>query len=172
MQEISSLPQNIIDQINIELNKYPEEQKRSAIMSSLQIAEKEFGYLSNHVIELVANYLGIPPTQAMEVATFYNMYNLKPTGKHKISICTNLPCALLGSVDNYNYLREKLKLTRDEDCIQHSETTKDGKFTICSGECMGACGDATVAILNNRKMILGLNKEKIDQLINELEKDV
>ena len=149
-----------LKQIDRELAKYPKEQNRSAIMGALRIAQVELGYLSDETISYVAEYVGIPAAQALEVATFYNMYDLHPVGKHKITVCTNLPCALRGGMAAGEYLKEKLG-------IGFGETTKDGKFTLVEGECMGACGDAPVLILNNHKMCSFMTKDAIDQKLAE-----
>lgn len=151
-----------LKQIDVELAKYPTDQRRSAIMSALRIAQVEKGWLSSEIIEFVAQYVGIPPVAAYEVATFYNMYDLKPVGKYKLTVCTNLPCALRGSVDAGEYLQQKLG-------IGYGETTPDGKFTLVEGECMGACGDAPVMLLNNHKMCSFMNAEAIDKKLAELE---
>lgn len=147
--------------IDVELAKYPAEQHRSAIMGALRIAQVQLGHLSVETIEEVANYVGIPPVQAYEVATFYNMYDLQKTGQYKITVCTNLPCALRGGVDSAAYLKEKLG-------IGFNETTPDGKFTLMEGECMGACGDAPVLLVNNHKMCSFMTPEAIDQKLAEL----
>lgn len=149
-----------LKQIDRELAKYPKEQNRSAIMGALRIAQVELGYLSDETISYVAEYVGIPAAQALEVATFYNMYDLHPVGKHKITVCTNLPCALRGGMAAGEYLKEKLG-------IGFGETTADGKFTLMEGECMGACGDAPVLIVNNHKMCSFMTKEAIDQKLAE-----
>lgn len=148
-------------QIDVELAKYPADQRRSAIMASLRIAQVEKGYLSPETIEYVANYVGIAPAAAYEVATFYNMYDLKPGGKYKLTVCTNLPCALRGGVDAAEYLKKKLG-------IDFGETTPDGKFTLVEGECMGACGDAPVILVNNHKMCSFMTEEAIEQKLAEL----
>ncbi len=147
--------------IDVELAKYPEDQRRSAIMGALRIAQVELGFLSTETIEEVANYVGIPPVQAYEVATFYNMYDLQKTGQYKITVCTNLPCALRGGVNSAEYLKEKLG-------IGFNETTPDGKFTLVEGECMGACGDAPVLLVNNHKMCSFMTPDAIDQKLAEL----
>ena len=147
--------------IDREVAKYPADQKQSAIMSALRIAQQEKEWLANETIEFVANYLGMPPMAAYEVATFYGMYNLKPTGKHKLTICTNLPCALSGGAHAAEYLKQKLG-------IDFNETTPDGMFTLKEGECMGACGDAPVLLHNNHTMCSWMTEEKIDQLIEGL----
>ena len=149
-----------LKQIDFELAKYPKEHNRSAIMGALRIAQVELGYLSVETIAYVAEYVGIPAAQALEVATFYNMYDLHPVGTHKITVCTNLPCALRGGMAAGEYLKEKLG-------IGFGETTKDGKFTLVEGECMGACGDAPVLILNNHKMCSFMTKDAIDQKLAE-----
>ena len=149
--------------IDRELTKYPSDQKQSACMSALAIAQDEHGWLSNELMDEVAQYLGMAPVAVYEVATFYNMYNLKPTGQHKVTVCTNLPCALSGGADAAEYLKHKLG-------IDFRETTADGKFTLMEGECMGACGDAPVLLVNNKRMCSFMSNEKLDQLVEELKK--
>jgi NADH-quinone oxidoreductase subunit E len=151
-----------LKKIDKELAKYPHEQRRSAVMAALQIAQVECQYLSNELIHYVADYLQIPPVQALEVATFYGMYNLKPVGKYKLVVCTNLPCALSGGVNAAEYLKEKLG-------IGFGETTADGKYTLQEGECMGACGDAPVILVNNHKMCSFMTPDAIDKKLAELE---
>jgi NADH-quinone oxidoreductase subunit E len=147
--------------IDRELAKYPADQRQSAVMSALAIVQDERGWLSNDSMDEVAQYIGMPPIAVYEVATFYNMYNLKPMGQHKITVCTNLPCALSGGVDAAEYLKSKLG-------VGWKEMTKDGKFTLVEGECMGACGDAPVLTVNNKRMCSFMSKEKLDQLVMEL----
>ncbi len=147
--------------IDRELTKYPADQKQSAVMSALAIAQDEHGWLPNELQDEVANYLGMPSIAVYEVATFYNMYNLKPMGRHKISVCTNLPCAFSGGVDAAEYLKSKLG-------VDWKELTADGKFTLVEGECMGACGDAPVLLVNNKRMCSFMSPEKLDKLIEEL----
>ena len=150
-----------LKQIDIELAKYPEDQRRSAIMGALRIAQVELGYLSPETIEYVANYVGIPPTAAYEVATFYNMYNLKPVGKYKLTVCTNLPCALRGGIDTADYLKRKLG-------VEFGETTSDGLYTLLEGECIGACGDAPVMLVNNHHMCGFMTEEALEKKLAEL----
>lgn len=150
-----------LQQIDVELKKYPDDQRRSAIISALRIAQDEKGWLSPELIEYVANYVGIPPAAALEVATFYNMFDLKPVGKIKISVCTNLPCALGGGIDTAEYLKKKLG-------IDFGETTKDGKYTLVESECLGACCDAPVILVNNHRMCAHMTKEEIDKKLAEL----
>src|SRR5574341_995577 len=148
--------------IDRELAKYPPEHRQSAVMSALRIAQEEKGWLARETIEFVAQYLGMPPIAVWEVATFYSMYNLKPAGRHRICICTNLPCALSGANEAAEHLKKKLG-------IGFGETTADGKFTLKEYECMGACGDAPVLMVNNRRLYGLMSAEKIDKLLSELE---
>ncbi len=140
--------------------KYPPGQKQSAVMAALTVAQDEKGHLSPQVMDFVAGYLGMAPIAVYEVASFYAMYDLKPVGKHKLCICTNLPCALSGAEDAARHLKKKLG-------IDWNETTADGRFTLKEGECFGACGDAPVMLLNNEKMLSFMTPEKIDQWIAE-----
>ena len=151
-----------LQRIDREIAKYPAEQKQSAVMAALAIAQEQQGWLSPEAIEAVASYLGIAPIAAYEVASFYSMYDLKPVGKYKLTVCTNLPCALSGAVHAGDYLKAKLG-------IGYDETTPDGKITLKQGECMGACGDAPVMLVNNRRMCSSMLPEQIDQLLAELE---
>ncbi|OHX13910.1 NADH-quinone oxidoreductase subunit E [Chromobacterium sphagni] len=156
--------------IDREVAKYPADQKRSAVMGALRIAlderrasgrTPEERCLSTELIEFVANYLGIAPVAAYEVATFYNMYDMKPVGQYKITVCTNLPCALSGGVNAAQYISQKLG-------IAIGETSADGKYTLLEGECMGACGDAPVLLVNNHKMCSFMTPEAIDKKLAEL----
>lgn len=148
--------------IDRELTKYPPDQKQSAVMSALRIAQEEKGWLATDTLDFIARYLGMAPMAVYEVATFYNMYDLQPVGKYKLTVCTNLPCALSGAVDTAEYLKKKLG-------VEFNETTPDGRFTLKEGECLGACGDAPVMILNNRKMCSFMTPEAIDKFLAELE---
>jgi NADH-quinone oxidoreductase subunit E len=150
-----------LKKIDREVAKYPPEQKQSAVMSALVIAQDEKGWLSTETMDYVARYLGMPSVQVYEVATFYSMYNLKPMGRHKITLCTCLPCGLQGALAAGDYLREKLG-------IDFNETTPDGRFTLKEGECMGACAMAPVLLVNNKKMHDYMTNEKLDQLIENL----
>ena len=142
--------------------KYPADQKQSAVMAALTIAQDEKGWLSTETMDFVAQYLGMPPVAVYEVATFYSMYDLKPVGRHKLTICTNLPCALSGANHAAEYLKNKLG-------IGFGETTVDGRFTLKEGECLGACGDAPVLLRNNKQMLCGMTVDKLDKLIEDLE---
>ena len=150
-----------LKKIDREVAKYPPDQKQSAVMSALIIAQDEKGWLSTEVMDWVAKYLGMPPVQVYEVATFYSMYNLKPTGRYKLTLCTCLPCGLQGALAAGDHLREKLG-------IDFNETTPDGRFTLKEGECMGACAMAPVLLVNNKKMLDYMSNEKLDQRIESL----
>jgi NADH-quinone oxidoreductase subunit E len=149
--------------IDRELAKFPADQRQSAVMAALAIAQDETGWLPAEVMQDIADYIGMPAIAVQEVATFYNMFNTKPVGKHKISVCTNLPCALSGGERAAHYLKQKLG-------VDYRETTEDGQFTLIEGECMGACGDAPVMIVNNKRMCSLMSEEKIDALVEELKK--
>jgi NADH-quinone oxidoreductase subunit E len=150
-----------IKKIDRELTKYPSDQRQSAVMSALAIAQDEKGWLATETMDFVAQYLGMPPIAVYEVATFYNMYNLQPLGRQKITICTNLPCALSGANEAVAHVQKKLG-------IGFNETTADGQFTLKEGECMGACGDAPVMLVNNKRMCSFMSNEKLDELLEEL----
>ncbi|GAB3409035.1 NADH-quinone oxidoreductase subunit NuoE [Massilia agilis] len=157
------LSEQCYKKIDRELAKYPADQRQSAVMAALAHAQVELGWLSPETMQEVADYIGMPAIAVQEVATFYNMYNLKPVGKHKITVCTNLPCALSGGERAGEYLKEKLG-------IDYRETTADGMFTLLEGECMGACGDAPVMLVNNHRMCSHMSREKIDAMLEELKK--
>jgi len=147
--------------IDREIAKFPADQKQSAVMAALAIVQDENGWLPTGLMDAVAHYLGMPSIAVYEVATFYNMYNLKPMGTHKITVCTNLPCALSGGVDAAEYLKHKLG-------VNWKEVTADGKFSVVEGECMGACADAPVLLVNNKRLCSFMSNTKLDQLIAEL----
>lgn len=152
-----------LKKIDCEIAKYPEDQKRSAVMSTLAIAQDEKGWLATETMDFVAAYLGMPPIAVYEVASFYNMYDLAPLGKYKLTVCTNLPCALSGGNEAAAYLKQKLN-------IGFNQTTPDGNFTLKEGECMGSCGDSPVMIVNNRRMCSFMSNNEIDKLLEELSK--
>ena len=154
------LSQESLSRIDREIAKYPAGQKQSAAMAALRIAQEQVGWLSREAIEAVAAHLYMAPMAVYEVATFYNMYDLQPIGKYKLTVCTNLPCALSGGVHAADYLKQKLG-------IDFNETTPDGKFTLKEGECMGACGDAPVMLVNNVHMRCFMTPEEIDKLLGE-----
>lgn len=145
--------------IERECAKYPH--RASALMSALRIAQEEHGWLSQPLIELVAEVVGVPAIRAMEVATFYNMYDLKPVGRHKLCLCTNLPCALVGADDTAAELKKQLG-------VEWGGTTEDGEFTLKEGECFGACGDGPVVIVNNRRMRAKITADKVGAFLDDL----
>ncbi len=157
------LSQEALKKIDRELAKYPADQRQSAVMAALSIAQDETGWLPAEIQQEVADYIGMPAVAVQEVATFYNMFNTSPVGKRKISVCTNLPCLLSGGGAAGEYLKKKLG-------IGYGETTPDGQFTLQEGECMGACGDAPVMLVNNKRMCSFMSSERIDALLEELKK--
>ena len=157
------LSEDAFRKIDCEVAKYPADQKQSAVMAALAIAQDEKGWLAQETIACIADYLGMAPMAVYEVASFYNMYDLAPIGKFKLTVCTNLPCALSGGVHAADYLKQKLGIDFDE-------TTSDGRFTLKEGECMGACGDAPVLLMNNKRMCSFMTTEEIDKLLAELKK--
>ena len=152
-----------LKEIDRALGKYPADQKQSAVMAALAVAQREHRWLSPEIIQFVADYLEMPAIAVQEVATFYTMYETTPVGQHKITLCTNLPCQLRDADATADYLKQKLG-------IDFNETTADGKFTLKEGECFGACGDAPVVLVNNQRMCSFMSHEKIDQLLAELSK--
>ena len=158
------LSEQALQQIATEVAKYPADQKQSAVMGALRIAQVEHGWVSPEIMAEVAQVLEMPAIAVQEVATFYNMYDIKPVGKHKITVCTNLPCVLGGGVAAADYLKEKLG-------IDFNETTADGMFTLKEGECMGACGDAPVLLHNNHKLCSFMSAEKIAALLAQLKEE-
>ncbi|MRW88966.1 NADH-quinone oxidoreductase subunit NuoE [Duganella sp. FT80W] len=157
------LSEQCYKKIDRELAKYPDDQRQSAVMAALAHAQVELGWVSPEVMQELADYIRMPAIAVQEVATFYNMYNLKPVGKHKITVCTNLPCALSGGERAAHHLKQKLG-------IDYRDTTADGEFTLMEGECMGACGDAPVLLVNNHRMCSFMSNDKIDSLVEELKK--
>ena len=156
------LSSDSLQRIEREATKYPPEQRQSAVMSALAIAQDQHGWLSNELMEEVANVLRMPPVWVYEVATFYGMYNLAPGGKHKIAVCTNLPCALSGAVEAAEHLKRKCGVRA------FNETSADGRFTVKEGECFGACGDAPVMLVDNKRMASFMTPDNIDKLVEDL----
>lgn len=151
-------------QIGKEIAKYPANQRQSAVMSALRIAQVEKGWLSNEMMAYIAEYLHMPTIAVYEVATFYNMYDTKPVGKYKITLCTNISCMLMGAPEIAEHLKQRLG-------CEFGETTEDGQFTLKEGECMGACDDAPLCLINNHRMETTLTAEKIDGLLATLKSD-
>jgi NADH-quinone oxidoreductase subunit E len=150
-----------LKKIDREIAKYPADQKQSAVMAALIIAQDEKGWLAPETMAFVGSYLGMPPVAVYEVATFYGMYNMKPTGRFKLTICTCLPCGLQGSLAAADHLKSRLG-------IGFNETTADGKCTLTEGECMGACAMAPVVLVNNKRMCDYMSPEKLDALVDGL----
>ena len=144
-----------------EVAKYPADQKQSAVMACLTIAQQELGYLSAETEKEVAEYLGMAPIAVHEVTSFYNMYNQKPVGKYKLNVCTNLPCQLRDGGKAMAHLKSKLG-------VDNGQTTKDGLFTLQECECLGACADSPVLLVNDQTMCSFMSKEKLDQLVDGL----
>lgn len=155
------LSEDAIKQIDIEIQKYPAEERQAAVMSALRIVQTEHGWLSPECITDVAAYLKMPEIAVLEVATFYNMYELEPVGKYKITICTNISCMLRDSDTIVEHLQKKLD-------VGFNEVTTDGKFCLREGECMGACGGAPLLHVNNTEMHEFLTVEKVDKLLDGL----
>ncbi|MEO6626398.1 MAG: NADH-quinone oxidoreductase subunit NuoE [Burkholderiaceae bacterium] len=144
-----------------EVAKYPDDQKQSAVMACLSILQKELGHVSTESEKVVANYLGMAPIAVHEVTTFYNMYNRRPVGKYKFNVCTNLPCQLRDGSKALAHLEHRLG-------ISMGGTTADGLFTLQQSECLGACADSPVMLVNDTTMCSFMSNDKLDQLIDAL----
>lgn len=155
------LSKEAIEKIEVELTKYPPEQRQAAVMSALRIVQMERGWLSQESITEVAQYLGIPEIAALEVASFYNMYDTEPVGKYKITVCTNISCMLRNSDEIVEHLQTKLG-------VGFNEITPDGKFCLKEGECMGCCGGAPLMHINNTEMHEFLTPQKVDEILEGL----
>ena len=145
-----------------EVAKYPVDQKQSAVMACLTIVQEELGFVSAESEKIVADYLDMAPIAVHEVTTFYNMYNQRPVGKYKLNVCTNLPCQLRDGALALKHLEHKLG-------ISMGETTSDGLFTLQQSECLGACADSPVMLVNDLTMCSFMSNEKLDQLIAGLQ---
>ncbi|MCJ0762543.1 NADH-quinone oxidoreductase subunit NuoE [Variovorax terrae] len=146
-----------------EVAKYPADQKQSAVMACLAIVQQALGHVSVDSEKEVADYLGMPQIAVHEVTTFYNMYNQQPVGKYKLNVCTNLPCQLRDGQKALHHLEHRLG-------VRMGETTADGLFTLQQSECLGACADSPVMLVNDRTMCSFMSNEKLDQLIDGLKK--
>jgi NADH-quinone oxidoreductase subunit E len=144
-----------------EVAKYPADQKVSAVMACLAIVQQEQGWVSAASEQSIGDYLDMPAIAVKEVTTFYNMYNQQPVGKYKLNVCTNLPCQLRDGNTALNHLCSKLG-------VDMGGTTKDGLFTVQQSECLGACADAPVMLVNDRSMCSFMSNDKLDQLIDGL----
>jgi len=144
-----------------EVAKYPADQKQSAVMACLAIVQQEQGFVSADSEKLVAEYLGMPPIAVHEVTTFYNMYNQQPLGKFKLNVCTNLPCQLRSGQTALEHLCSRLG-------VEEGGTTADGLFTVQKSECLGACADAPVMLVNDRQMCSFMSEQRLDELVDTL----
>ncbi len=154
------LSDNALEQIRWEIDKYPEDHARAAVMAALRIAQHEHGWLSPELMKYVADMLQIEPIKVAEVATFYTMYDREPIGRHKISLCTNISCMLRGSSALAAYLQEKIG-------IGFGQTTEDGRFTLKEVECLAACGGAPCAIIGE-DYHENLTPDKLDEILDQL----
>ena len=144
-----------------EIAKYPADQAQSAVMACLAIVQQEHGHVSADHEKVIADVLGMPQIAVHEVTTFYNMYNQRPIGRFKLNVCTNLPCQLRDGEKALAHLEKKLG-------IAMGGTTDDGLFTLQQSECLGACADSPVMLVNDRTMCSFMSNEKLDQLIDGL----
>jgi NADH-quinone oxidoreductase subunit E len=157
----STLSAETLSRFEREVAKYPDEQRQSAVMACLAIVQQEQGFVSKDAERQIAEYLRMPVIAVHEVTTFYNMYNQRPLGKFKLNVCTNLPCQLRDGGKALHYLEQRLG-------ISMNETTPDGLFTLQQSECLGACADSPVMLVNDRTMCSFMSNEKLDQLIDGL----
>jgi NADH-quinone oxidoreductase subunit E len=146
-----------------EVAKYPADQRQSAVMACLAIVQHEQGHVSAEAEEGIAAYLGMPPIAVHEVTTFYNMYNQQPVGRFKLNVCTNLPCQLRDGQTALDHVCGRLG-------VEPYGTTDDGRFTVQPSECLGACADAPVMLVNDRQMLSFMNRERLDELLETLKK--
>ena len=151
----------ILQRFAREVAKYPADQAQSAVMACLSIVQQEQGHVSLAAEKAIAEYLGMAPMAVHEVTTFYNMYNQRPVGRFKLNVCTNLPCQLRDGSKALAHLEQRLG-------IRMGETTADGLFTLQQSECLGACADSPVMLVNDRHMCSFMSNEKLDQLIDGL----
>ena len=156
-----SLSTSTLSRFDKEVAKYPADQKQSAVMACLAIVQQELGFVSTDSEKTIAEYLGMAPIAVHEVTTFYNMYNQRPLGKYKLNVCTNLPCQLRDGAKALHHLEKKLG-------ISMGETTADGMFTLQQSECLGACADSPVILVNDRDMCSFMSHDKLDQLVDGL----
>lgn len=156
-----SLSEQTTSRFAKEVAKYPADQKQSAVMACLAIVQQEQGFVSSQSEQIVADYLGMPVMAVHEVTTFYNMYNQQPCGKFKLNVCTNLPCQLRNGSQALKHLEDKLGITM-------GQTTTDGLFTLQQSECLGACADSPVLLVNDRDMCSFMSNDKLDALVDGL----
>jgi len=155
------LSESTLARFDREVAKYPADQKQSAVMACLAIVQQEQGHVSGEAEVAIAHYLGMAPIAVHEVTTFYNMYNQQPLGTFKLNVCTNLPCQLRNGQSALNYLCSKLG-------VEEGGTTADGVLTIQKSECLGACADSPVLLVNDRQMCSFMDEQRLDELVGTL----
>ena len=158
---MKSLSHEMKTRFDAEVAKYPAEQKQSAVMACLAMVQEQQGYVSAEAERVVAEALGMPPIAVHEVTTFYNMYNQQPVGRYKLNVCTNLPCALRDADKALAHVCSRLG-------VEEGGTSADGLFTVQKAECLGACADAPVLLVNDRKMLSFMNEARLDELLATL----
>ncbi|MFZ4652183.1 MAG: NADH-quinone oxidoreductase subunit NuoE [Rubrivivax sp.] len=157
----AELPAATLERFAREVAKYPADQRQSAVMACLSIVQQEQGWVSSQAEEAIAAYLGMAPIAVHEVTTFYNMYNQQPVGSFKLNVCTNLPCQLRNGDKALAHLCSRLG-------VEPYGTTADGRFTVQPSECLGACADAPVMLVNDRQMLSFMSDERLDELVEML----
>jgi len=160
-QGLAPLSAAMLERFAREVAKYPADQKQSAVMACLAIVQLEQGHVSAESEKAVAEYLGMPPIAVHEVTTFYNMYNQQAIGRYKLNVCTNLPCQLRDGQAALEHLCNRLG-------VEEGGTTADGLFTVQKSECLGACADAPVILVNDRQMCSFMSNERLDELVTVL----
>jgi NADH-quinone oxidoreductase subunit E len=155
------LTDELRERFDRETAKYPADQRQSAVMACLAIVQQAEGWVSLEAEKVVAEYLGMPPIAVHEVTTFYNMYNQQPVGQYKLNVCTNLPCALRDGEKALAHLCRRLG-------VEEGGTTADGRFTVQKSECLGACADAPVLLVNDRQMVSFMSNARLDDLLETL----
>jgi NADH-quinone oxidoreductase subunit E len=158
------LTEAVRKRFDFEVAKYPADQKQSAVMACLAIAQQLHGHIDTEIEKLVAAYLGMAPIAVREVSTFYNMYNQQPVGQYKLNICTNLPCQLRDGQSALDHVCKKLG-------VEPYGSTADGKFTVQPSECLGACADAPVLLVNDREMLSFMHAARLDELIDDIQRN-
>ena len=150
-----------LERFDREVAKYPADQKQSAVMACLAVVQQDLGFVSAQSEKAVAAYLGMAPIAVHEVTTFYNMYNQQPLGQFKFNVCTNLPCQLRNGQEALEHLCSRLG-------VEEGGTTADGMFTVQKSECLGACADAPVLLVNDRQMVSFMDNARLDELVETL----
>ncbi len=158
-----SISEDLQERFAREVAKYPPDQKQSAVMACLAIVQQDQGWVSTENEQAVADYLGMPAIAVHEVTTFYNMYNQQPVGRYKLNVCTNLPCQLRDGQQALEHLCRKLG-------VEEGGTSADGLFTVQKSECLGACADSPVLLVNDRKMCSFMDKSRLDDLVETLKR--